>query len=59
MTNNIQRDAKRILHNLHHILPYAPRSALPFVAKGLAREYNIPQRAMLKAMARYTRIYIK
>lgn len=58
MNNLNQRDAKRILHGLHHILPFTPHAALSHVAKGLARTYGIPQRVMLKAMARYTRLYI-
>jgi hypothetical protein len=57
MTNIYARDAKRILHALHNILSATPLEALPFVAKGLARTYNLPQKVMLKAMARYTRIH--
>ena len=55
--NNINtRDAKRIIRELHSILWFTPTEALPYVAKGLARKYNLPQRVMLKAMARFTRI---
>ena len=57
MTNTLTRDAKRIIHNLPHILCHIRAQELPFVAKGLARTYNIPQKVMLKAMARYTRIH--
>jgi hypothetical protein len=56
-TNTLTRDAKRIIHELHNILSATPIEALPFVAKGLARNYNLPQKVMLKAMARYTRIH--
>jgi hypothetical protein len=55
MTNTNQRDAKRILRGLHHILTATPAEALPHVAKGLARTYNLNQRVMLKAMAHFRR----
>ena len=55
MNNTNTRDAKRIIRELHSILCFTPSEALPFVAKGLARKYNLPQRVMLKAMARFTR----
>jgi len=57
MTNTHTRDAKRIIHELPHILCHIRAHELPFVAKGLARTYNIPQKVMLKAMARYSRLY--
>lgn len=57
MPNANARDAKRIIHELPHILCHIRAHELPFVAKGLARTYNIPQKTMLKAMARYTRIH--
>jgi hypothetical protein len=57
MTNTPARDAKRIIHSLHNILSATPIEALPFVAKRLARTYNIPQKPMLKAMSRYIRIH--
>ena len=54
--NNINaRDAKRIIRELRLILSATPIDALPHVAKGLAQSYNLPQRLMLKAMARFTR----
>jgi len=56
-TNTLTRDAKRIIHELPHILCHIQAHELPFVAKGLARNYNLPQKVMLKAMARYTRIH--
>ena len=56
-TNIHARDAKRIIHELPHILCHIRAQELPFVAKGLARNYNLPQKVMLKAMARYTRIH--
>jgi hypothetical protein len=56
-TNTLTRDAKRIIHELPQILFHIQAHELPFVAKGLARTYNIPQKVMLKAMARYTRIH--
>jgi hypothetical protein len=55
MNNLAARDAKRIIRELHPILWFTPIEALPYVAKGLARKYNLPQRLMLKAMARFTR----
>ena len=55
MNNLATRDAKRIIRELHSILWFTPIEALPHVAKGLARKYNLPQRLMLKAMARFTR----
>jgi hypothetical protein len=55
--NNINtRDARRIIRELRLILSATPIDALPHVAKGLAQSYNLPQRVMLKAMARFTRI---
>lgn len=55
MNNTITRDAKRIIRELRLILSAVPIEALPFVAKGLAQSYNLPQRVMLKAIARFTR----
>jgi hypothetical protein len=57
MTNTQTRDAKRILHALHNTLSATPHEALPPIAKHLAVRFHIPQKAMLKAMARYTRIH--
>ena len=55
MTSTNKRAAKLILRGLHHILSATPAEALPHVAKGLARTYNLPQRVMLKAMAHFRR----
>ena len=58
MHDNINtRDAKRILHELHNSLSCTPHEALPHIAKYLAVRFDIPQKTMLKAMARYTRIH--
>jgi hypothetical protein len=57
MTNTQTRDAKRIIHKLHHTLSATPHEALPHIAKHLAVRFHIPQKTMLKAMARYTRIH--
>ena len=57
MNNLVTRDAKRIVHELHNILCHIRAHELPFVAKGLATKFCIPQKAMLKAMARYARIH--
>jgi hypothetical protein len=57
MPNTNTRDAKRILHNLHSTLSATPHEALPHIAKHLAVRFHIPQKTMLKAMARYTRIH--
>lgn len=55
MNNTATRDAKRIIREMHSILSCVSTEALPYVAKGLARKYNLPQRVMLKAMARFIR----
>ncbi len=57
MNNLVTRDAKRIVHELHNILPHIEAQFLPRVAKGLATKFCIPQKVMLKAMARYARIH--
>ena len=57
MKNTAPRDAKRIVYGLHNILSCTPIEALPFVAKGLAKKFSIPQKTMLKTMARFTRIH--
>jgi hypothetical protein len=58
MHNNLQtRDAKRIIHELHHILCHIQAHELPYVAKAVAIKYCVPQKVMLKAMARYVRIH--
>jgi hypothetical protein len=58
MHQNLQtRDAKRIVHELHHILCHIQAHELPYVAKALSVRFIVPQKVMLKAMARYTRIH--
>lgn len=57
MNNTLTRDAKRILHSLHNTLSCTPHEALPHIAKHLAVRFCIPQKVMLKAMSRYTRIH--
>ena len=56
--NQHQRDAKRIIHSQHNVLPFVPREALPSVARGFAKQLNLPQKTMLKAMARYVRLHL-
>lgn len=55
--NTNSRDAKRILHSLHSTLSCTPHEALPHIAKHLAVHHHIPQKVMLKATARYSRIH--
>ena len=50
------RDAKRVIHSFHILLSAIPTEAAPHVARGFAKQYNIPKKAMVKAMAHYTRI---
>lgn len=58
MHNNLHtRDAKRIIHELHHTLRHIQAQELPFVAKAMAGRFNLPRKTMLKAMARYTRLH--
>lgn len=57
MHNLVTRDAKRIVHELHPTLKHIESEFLPRVAKALAIKYCVPQKVMLKAMARYTRIH--
>ena len=55
--NLTHRSAKHVIHGLHHILPHVEAQFLPQVAKILARKFCVPQKVMLKVMARYTRLY--
>jgi hypothetical protein len=56
MHQNLQtRDAKRIVNELRHILRHIQRQELPYVAKALAVRFIVPQKVMLKVMARYSR----
>jgi len=57
MHNLVTRDAKRIVHELHPTLKHISPMYLPLVAKAVAIKYCVPQKVMLKAMARYTRIH--
>ena len=58
MHDNINaRDAKRILHGLHNILRCVRPHDMPTVGKRLAVHHHIPQKIMLRAMARYVRIH--
>jgi hypothetical protein len=58
VSNQIKRDAKRIIHEHHYMMPAVPREALPYVARGLAKAFNLPEKTMLKAMARYKRLHL-
>lgn len=51
------RDAKRILHELHNAIRCVQAHLLPTLAKALAKDYDIPQKVMLKAMRRFTRLH--
>jgi hypothetical protein len=57
MNNTPSRDAKRIIHERHNILRHVRSSELSLVAKAWAKLNFIPQKVMLKAMSRYTRIH--
>ena len=57
MTNTNARDAKRIIHELDYALQLIYPDALPPIAKGLAKNFNIPQKVMLKTMKSYARIH--
>ena len=57
MPNIHARDAKRIIHSIDYALKHIPKYALPPVAKGLAKDFSIPQKIMLKAMKSYARIH--
>ena len=56
--NQDQRAARRIIHEEHGVLSAAPREALPYIARAFAKAFNLPQKTMLKAMARYRRIHL-
>lgn len=51
------RDAKRIIHELHRAIYLVETRLLPELAKALANDYCIPQKVMLKAMRRFTRLH--
>lgn len=58
MTDNTQaRDAKRIIHGLHHMLRHIQAGDLHGVAKAMAVRFNLPNKAMIKAMAHYARVH--
>jgi len=50
------RDAKRILHELHRAICLVENRFLLALAKALAKDYNVPQKVMLKAMRRFIRL---
>ena len=58
-SNQNARDAKRIIHAQHHILPYVSADALPMMARAWAAQYNIEKPVMLRAMARYVRLHYR
>ena len=51
------RNATQLIHGHHNTLQAVPADVLNHVAKGFAKSQNIKQKTMLKAMARYTRLY--
>ena len=53
----MNRPAYRIIRELTPILSASPIEALPHIARGLAHTYNLPNKAMLKTMRRYVRLY--
>lgn len=57
MNNHNKRDAHAILRELQYLLKAVPLEALPHMARGLARTYGMPRPVMLRAMARYKRLY--
>jgi len=57
MYNSHSRYAKRLIHERHGILRYVPANELHLVAKAWGKLNFIPQKVMLKAMSRYTRIH--
>ena len=56
-SNQIKRQIHAILRELTYVISAVPKGALPNVARGLADSYSLPRKAMLKAMARYIRLY--
>lgn len=60
MQSNLNaRDAKRIIHAQHHVLPHIGADALPMIARAWAAQYNIPKPVMLRAMSRYVRLHYR
>jgi hypothetical protein len=55
--NTQKRIAYRIFLELSNVMNAVPRDALPYVARGVAKTYNLPAKAALQAMRRYTRLY--
>jgi hypothetical protein len=49
------RDAKRIIHTHHYILKAVNTISMPHIVRGFAKQYNLPKKVMLKAMAHYIR----
>ena len=56
MTNQ-KRTAYKIIRELTHVLAAVPLEALPHVAKGLAKSYQLSKKPMLQVMRRYSRLY--
>ena len=58
MNRNVNaRDAKRIINELHNLLRQVRATELPHVAKAYGRLNKLPQKVMLKAMAKYVRLH--
>jgi hypothetical protein len=58
MTRNLDaRDAKRFVREGHNVFKHINAKELLGVAKGFAHLYEMPQKVMLKAMARYIRLH--
>jgi hypothetical protein len=51
------RDAKNIIHKLHNFLKWINARTLKTMARGYAKQYEIPQKIMLQAMSRYIRLH--
>ena len=57
MMTNQKRTAYKIIRELTHVLAAVPLEALPHVAKGLAKSYQLSKKPMLQVMRRYSRLY--
>lgn len=51
-----KRDAKQVIRELRAGISLIKTPLLPHLAKCLASDYKIPNKVMLKAMSRYTRL---
>lgn len=56
-TSFYKRAAYRIIRELTHVLDAVPRDALPHVARGLAKTYQMPAKPVMQVMRRYARLY--